>query len=71
MFTGDQVMFEIYREAGYDRRFKVVYFTELNEHNRETEINRRPDRGSLLRRLHHGLAEGGGQGHHRAAGWIA
>lgn len=33
-------MFEIYREASYNRRYKVVYFTELNEHNKETEINR-------------------------------
>jgi len=40
MGTSDQVMFEIYREAGYGRRFRVVYFTELNEHNKETEINR-------------------------------
>lgn len=40
MFKGEKVMFEIYREAGYNRRFKVVYFTELNDHSRETEINR-------------------------------
>lgn len=40
MFDGEKVMFEIYREAGYNRRFKVVYFTELNDHSRETEINR-------------------------------
>ncbi len=33
-------MFEIYREASYNRRFRVVYFTELNEYNKETEINR-------------------------------
>ena len=33
-------MFEIYREVGYSGRYKVVYFTELNEHNKETEINR-------------------------------
>ena len=31
---------EIYREASYNRRYKVVYFTELNEHNKESEINR-------------------------------
>lgn len=36
----EKVMFEIYREASYNRRYKVVYFTELNEHNKETEINR-------------------------------
>lgn len=33
-------MFEIYRESGYDRQFRVVYFTELDEHNKEKEINR-------------------------------
>lgn len=36
----DKVMFEIYREAGYDRRFRVVYFTELSERNRDLEIGR-------------------------------
>lgn len=40
MRESEKVMFEIYREASYNRRFKVVYFTELNEHNKETEINR-------------------------------
>jgi hypothetical protein len=35
-----KIMFEVYREEGYDRRFRVVYFTELGEHNKETEINR-------------------------------
>ena len=33
-------MFEIYREAGYDRKCRVVYFTELNDHNKEYEISR-------------------------------
>ena len=36
----DRIMFEIYREAEYDRRYRVVYFTELDEHNKEGEINR-------------------------------
>jgi hypothetical protein len=36
----DRILFEIYRERGYNRRVRVVYFTELNEHNKETEINR-------------------------------
>ncbi len=36
----DRIMFEIYRAAEYDRGFQVVYFTELDEHNKETEINR-------------------------------
>jgi hypothetical protein len=33
-------MFEIYKEAVYQGRYKVVYFTELQDHNREFEINR-------------------------------
>jgi hypothetical protein len=40
MRESEKVMFQIYREATYNRRYKVVYFTELNEHNKETEINR-------------------------------
>ena len=40
MFVHDKVMFEIYREAGYDRLYRVVYFTELDEHNKEAEIAR-------------------------------
>jgi hypothetical protein len=38
-FEADKVMFEIYRENGYNRRYRVVYFTELQDHNKETEIN--------------------------------
>jgi hypothetical protein len=33
-----KVMFEIYREANYGGHYKVVYFTELGEHDKETEI---------------------------------
>jgi hypothetical protein len=33
-----KVMFEIYREAPAGRH-RVVYFTELDEHNKEKEIN--------------------------------
>jgi hypothetical protein len=36
----NRTMFEIYRESGYARKVRVVYFTELNDHNRETEISR-------------------------------
>ena len=36
----DRIMFEIYREITYSGRYRVVYFTELNDHNRDTEINR-------------------------------
>jgi hypothetical protein len=35
-----KVLFEIYRETSYNRRYKVVYYTELGDHNREHEINR-------------------------------
>jgi hypothetical protein len=40
MRESEKIMFEVYREGSYNRRYKVVYFTELNEHNKETEINR-------------------------------
>jgi len=36
----DRTMFEIYRESDYGRKWCVVYFTELGEHNKETEIAR-------------------------------
>lgn len=38
--ASDKVMFEVYREGHYNRTFRVVYFTELNDHNREQEFNR-------------------------------
>jgi hypothetical protein len=40
VFGNEKVMFEIYREGAYDRRFRVVYFTELDEHNKDEEIAR-------------------------------
>ncbi len=40
MAASDKIMFEIYREAGYARSFRVVYFTELDDHNKEQEISR-------------------------------
>ena len=40
LFESDKVMFEIYRETEYSGRYRVVYFTELQDHNKETEINR-------------------------------
>jgi hypothetical protein len=39
LFESDKVMFEIYRETGYTGQYRVVYFTELGDHNKETEIN--------------------------------
>ncbi len=38
-FESDKVMFEIYRETQYSRKYRVVYFTELQDHNKESEIN--------------------------------
>jgi hypothetical protein len=38
-FESDKTMFEIYRETTYTGEYRVVYFTELNDHNKETEIN--------------------------------
>jgi hypothetical protein len=40
LFKADKIMFEIYRETEYTGRYKVCYFTELEDHNKETEINR-------------------------------
>lgn len=40
MRQSEKIMFEVYREGSYNRRYKVVYFTELNDNNKETEINR-------------------------------
>lgn len=37
--ASDKVLFEVYREAHYNKTFRVVYFTELNDHNREQEFN--------------------------------
>jgi hypothetical protein len=39
LFESDKIMFEIYRETEYTGRYRVVYFTELQDHNKETEIN--------------------------------
>ena len=35
-----KVMFEVYREGAYDRKYRVVYFTDLDDHNRDKEIDR-------------------------------
>ena len=37
-FESDKIMFEIYRETTYTGKYRVVYFTELQDHNKETEI---------------------------------
>jgi hypothetical protein len=35
-----QIMFEIYRESACEGSYRVVYFTELEEHDKELEIRR-------------------------------
>ncbi len=35
----EKVMFEIYRDTAAAGRYRVVYFTELDEHNKDKEIN--------------------------------
>lgn len=40
VLEADKVMFEVYRDATYSGRYRVVYFTELGELNKEWEINR-------------------------------
>ncbi len=39
-FESDKIMFEIYKETTYSGQYRVVYFTELQDHNKEHEINR-------------------------------
>ncbi len=38
-FESEKIMFEIYKEATYTGRYRVVYFTELQDHNKESEIS--------------------------------
>lgn len=40
MLEADKVMFEIYRDGQYSGKYRVVYFTELGDLNKEWEINR-------------------------------
>ena len=35
----DKIMFEVYREPGFNRRYHVVYFTELGEDERDATID--------------------------------
>lgn len=39
-FESQKILFQIYREEGFNRRYRVVYFTELGDTNKETEISR-------------------------------
>tara|TARA_B100001105_G_scaffold36642_1_gene25905 strand:+ start:1572 stop:1865 length:294 start_codon:yes stop_codon:yes gene_type:complete len=36
----DKIMFEIYKENVYSGEYRVVYFSELDDHNKDKEINR-------------------------------
>ena len=36
----DKIMFMIYRDTTYTDKYRVCYFTELDEHNKEAEINK-------------------------------
>lgn len=36
---GDEIMFEIYQEAGFNRRYHVVYFTDLEDGERDAAID--------------------------------
>jgi len=36
----EKIMFEIYRDVARNGNYEVIYFTELDDHNREAEINR-------------------------------
>lgn len=36
----DRTMFEIYQESSYNRAFRVVYFSDLGDHDKDREINR-------------------------------
>ena len=36
----DKIKFEIYKKNTYSKEYRVVYFTELNEDNKEREIDR-------------------------------
>ena len=40
MTVYDRVMYEIYREEGYGQKIRVVYYTLLEEHQRDIEITR-------------------------------
>ncbi len=47
-FASEKSMFEIYRERGFNKKFKLIIYTELNEHNKETEINRALDGDTIF-----------------------
>jgi predicted DNA binding protein len=36
----EKIMFEIYKDVSRNGDYQVIYFTELDDHTREVEINR-------------------------------
>jgi len=36
----EKTMFEVYRDTAYSGAYEVVYYTELQDYNKETAINR-------------------------------
>lgn len=38
--TPEKIMFEIYKDVARNGNYQVIYFTELDDHNREAEISR-------------------------------
>lgn len=40
VFESEKTMFEVYLETTYRTQYRVVYYTELQDHNKESEINR-------------------------------
>lgn len=42
-FESDKTMFEIYREKDFNKKFRLIIYTELNEHNKHSEINKAID----------------------------
>lgn len=40
MQEADKIMFEIYKEGSYGDSYRVVYFTELEDHDKDKEIDR-------------------------------
>ncbi len=39
-FESEKIMFEIYKDTLYNKNYRVVFYTELNEHNKHAEISR-------------------------------
>lgn len=48
MASDGKIMFSIYKDTTYNNDYHVVYFTELNEHNKDDEINKAMNGESLL-----------------------